>query len=112
MRLESPEQLERTIAEAAGESAARAEAMAELAWHLWVTDLPRAERLSRDALGIAEQEFPRDQRRQLARCRPGCVRVFVHRACTSLRPAAGPIEEPAGGQLSECSLASILRHGH
>ncbi len=46
---------EKIIATSASDSPERAEAMAELAWHVWVTDLPRAEQLSRDALQIAEE---------------------------------------------------------
>ncbi len=46
---------EKIIATSANDSPERAEAMAELAWHVWITDLPRAEQLSRDALQIAEE---------------------------------------------------------
>jgi len=48
-------QLEQTIAAEGERSPEGVEAMAELAWHLWTTDMPRAEQLSRDALRIAEE---------------------------------------------------------
>jgi signal transduction histidine kinase len=56
MNQKEQEELEQIIASSAGDSAERAEAMAELAWHIWVTDSPRAEQLSRDALRIAQEQ--------------------------------------------------------
>ena len=55
MRPDKKEKLEQVIASAPERSAERAVAMTELAWNIWSTDLPRAERLSREALAIAEQ---------------------------------------------------------
>ena len=55
MRSDLEKKLERVIASAEGDSAEKAEAMADLAWQIWATDLPRAKELSQAALRIAEE---------------------------------------------------------
>ncbi len=55
MRPEREQELELEIAAAAENSTEKAEAMAELAWQIWASDLPRARELSREALRIAEE---------------------------------------------------------
>jgi signal transduction histidine kinase len=72
MQMKEQEKLERAIAASGDDSAAHAEAMAELAWHIWVDDLPRAEQLSRDALRIAE-EHGHEQARALAKRNVGLL---------------------------------------
>ena len=55
MRPDKLQELERIVATAFQRSAETAEAVAEFAWTIWTTDLPRAEELSRGALEIAEE---------------------------------------------------------
>jgi signal transduction histidine kinase len=55
MRPEREQELELEIAAAVENSAEKVEAMAELAWQIWATDLTRARELSQEALRIAEE---------------------------------------------------------
>jgi signal transduction histidine kinase len=55
MQTDDLNKLEEIVAAADADPSERAEAMAELAWSVWATDLPRAEQLSGDALRIAEE---------------------------------------------------------